>query len=189
MLLCGCFQATNKFYLDSDIATDVRLEGHFEAEPKTAGIFHSSTFDIQSGTNKHYVATFREQARWIKLDVVLFKNGTNVFLDISHLADNGIHDEAAGGPTPLQMLHVATKDKTHSVIRLHFLEDAIEFNYAFGNPVTLAIRKESGLKSKNDGGQMLLTDSTENLRKFIAKVGSDDSIFMMKARFVRRSSK
>src|SRR5450759_2449019 len=35
MVVSGCFQATNKFYFDSDITTDKRFEGRFGANSTT----------------------------------------------------------------------------------------------------------------------------------------------------------
>lgn len=183
--LCGCFQATNRFYLDSDIIADKRLEGRFEPHSETQATTQAQSLVIKLERNNHYVATYQEKEHWIKLDAVLFKSGTNLFLDISHLADNGTHNEPAVGPSGLDMLHIATRDKTHSVIRVRFFNGGVGFEYAYGNPVIMAIRKEPSLKVKTNEGQAILLDSTEKLRSFLAKVGSDDAVFRLKARFAR----
>jgi hypothetical protein len=185
LVLSGCFKATNKFYLDSDIITDKRLEGHFEPHPTTHATNQAQSLVIKLNPNKHYVATYQENDHWIELDAVLFKSGTNYFIDISHIADNGTHNEPAVGPSGLEMLHLATLDKTHSAIRVRFYDDGVGFEYGYGNPVFAAIQKEPSLKVKVDEGQAILLDSTENLRSFLAKVGSVDSIFQNKARFTK----
>src|SRR5690242_9336598 len=93
IILCGCFQATKKFYFDSDIVTDKRFEGRFEPNPLMHATNQSQSLVIKMGADKHYVATYQEEDHWIKLDAVLFKSGTNFFVDISRITENGTHHE------------------------------------------------------------------------------------------------
>ena len=188
LVLCvsGCFQATNKFYLNSDVITDNRFEGSFGDEATNQNSSARVSVTIKAGSNKHYIATYQEKDHWIKLDAVLFKCGTNIFVDISHLDDNGAPHEPAVGPSGLDLLLLATREKAHSAIRVRFFDGGVEFDSGIGNPIIGAIRKESGLKTKTDeNGTIFLTDSTEKIRSFLEKVGSDDSIFNQKSRLIK----
>src|SRR5882724_9364130 len=73
--LCGCFQATNPFYSESEVITDKRLEGSFEPEASLREQLGEESLVLELGADKHYLATYRHQDRWIKLDKVLFKRG------------------------------------------------------------------------------------------------------------------
>ena len=183
---CGCFQATNKFYSVSNITIDKRLEGKFGPEATDQSSSIKDSLLISLDKDKHYVATFQEGTNWIKLDAVLFKIGTNIFVDICHLADNGVTRNPAGAPTGLDLLRLATRDNTHSAIRVQFVEDQVEFQFGFGNPVAMAIAREPELKKKVQGeGSVILLDSTSKLQAFLAKIGHEDGIFPQKVRWNR----
>jgi hypothetical protein len=187
--LCGCFQATNKFYLDSDITTDKRFEGRFRTQGTNQNSSAGDSLIIQPDRDKHYVATYQEGENWIRIDAVLFKSGTNLFVDISHLADNGAPHNPGGAPSGLDLLRLATREKTHSAIRVQFAENGVEFQFAIGNPVVIAISREPTLKMKVQGeGSVILLDSTDKLRAFLGKIGNENSFFQQKARWTRTAN-
>jgi hypothetical protein len=168
----GCFQGTSKFYLESDIVTDGRLQGRFEAPTNP----DQPSLVITSAQKGHYLATYRENEYWIKLDLVLFRIGTNYFVDISHLADNGSPRNPGGAPGGVAALILATRDNTHSVLKTKFTESGMEIRYSYGNPPFLAMKKDPNLKWKVvEGGGMLL-DSTERVRSLVAKFANDESM-------------
>lgn len=184
--LCGCFQATNKFYLDSDIITDKRFEGRFGSGATNESPSGKQSLVIKLDKNKHYVATFTEGTRWIKLDAVLFKLGTNLFVDIGHLEDNGSEANPGGGPSGLDLIRIATAQKTHSAIRVQLDKQVVEFQFGYGNPVATTLLKEPQMKMKVQGeGAVLILEPTDKLRAFLAKVGNDNTIFSQKGRFIR----
>ena len=173
LLLSGCFQATEKFYLESDIVTDSRFVGMFAP----AGDPQTSSLSIEP-KGKHYVATFREGEKWIKLDTVLFKSSTNLFADITRIDDNGMPQNPGGGPTRLALLHLATADKTHSAFPVQFSTNEVEFRFAVGNMAALALTREPGMKVKLlNEARVLLLDPTDKLRTFLSKVGSQKALF------------
>ncbi len=168
----GCFQGASKFYLDSDIVTDARFEGRFEAPTNPD---HPSLL-IASAKNGHYLATYTEHDSWIKLDVVLFRLGTNWFADISQLADNGPSKTWRDAPGGVEILHLATREHSHSVLKLRLTESGMEVRYNYGNPVFLAMRNEPNLKWKVVEGGGMLMDSTVRVRSLVAKFANDDSV-------------
>jgi hypothetical protein len=158
--------------LESDIAPDGRLKGHFEAPTNPD---HPSLV-ITSAEKGHYLATYREDEYWIKLDLVLFRIGTNYFVDISHLANNGAPQNPGGAPGGVAALILATRHNTHSVLKLRFTESGMEVRYSYGNPPFLAMKNEPNLKWKVvEGGGMLL-DSTKRVRSLVSKFANDDSV-------------
>jgi hypothetical protein len=185
LCLCGCFQATNKFYLNSDVITDNRFEGSFRPEATNENSPTGESFVIKARSDKHYIATYQKNDHWIKLDIVFFKCGTNCFADLSHLADNGSRDEPAVGPSGLDLLLLATRDRTHSAIRIRFFKNGIEFDSNYGNPIYNAIIKDPRLKYKRDEGTIILTDTTEKLQSLLIRVGSDDYVFGNKSRLIK----
>lgn len=162
-LLCGCFQATNPFYSESEIRTDKRLEGSLVPEPRIRKQMGVTSLVLELQRNKHYSAICQQGDHWIKLDVVLFKKGTNFFVDISRLADNGTRHEPATGPSLLDMLHLATVDKTHSALPVRFSDDGVTFKFTSGNPVLSAIKEHPTLKFKDSEGSVILLDSIEKI--------------------------
>jgi hypothetical protein len=164
--------------LDSDVTTDKRFEGHFGTQATNQNSSARESLFIKLDRDKHYVATYQQGGDWIKIDAVLFKVGTNLFVDISHLADNGAPHNPGGAPSGLDLVRLATRDKTHSAIRVQFVENAVEFQFGYGNPVAMAISREPTLKIKLQGeGSVILLDSTDKLRAFLAKVGSENGVF------------
>ena len=84
----GCFQATNKFYADSDVITDSRFEGRFEPQLAANDPAVPCSALVKLKDHKHYVVTLEEGKAWIQLEAVLFKIGTNLFVDISQASDS-----------------------------------------------------------------------------------------------------
>src|SRR6185503_8865102 len=83
VLLCsGCFQAENPFYREPDIVTDKRLEGRFVTATTNSNSTPSDSYVVKPAKNRHYNITYREGDKWAELDAVLFKCGTNLFLDL-----------------------------------------------------------------------------------------------------------
>ena len=120
VLLCGCFQATNKFYTDSDVVADSRFEGRFEPTSAPNDPTVPCWAVVKLDRNKRYAVTVREGEDWIKLEAVLFKAGTNLFVDICQVADSTKHNDNGERPSTLEMLRRGTSDKNHVAIRCEF---------------------------------------------------------------------
>ncbi len=186
ILLCGCFQATNQFYTDADVVTDSRFEGRFEPQsaPNDEAVPCSALVTLDR--NKHYAVTVREREDWIKLEAVLFKAGTNLFVDISQVGDSEKHNNNGDRPSILKLLRRGTADKNHVALRCEFVENGIEGQIAAGVPFVRAINKDPTLNlRKVDDRFAVLLESTDRLRSFLAKVGSDPTVYMQKARWIR----
>ena len=184
--LCGCFQAANQFYADSDVVTDSRFEGRFEPQsaPNDPAVPCSALVKVDR--NKQYAITVQEREDWIKLEAVLFKAGTNLFLDICQVADGKKHHNNGDSPSVLEMLRRGTNDKNHVAIRCEFVKNGIEGQLAVGVPFVRAINKDPTLKlRKVDDHFAVLLDPTDRLRSFLARIGSDPAVFMEKVRWVR----
>lgn len=184
-LASGCFQANDRFYRDSDIVQDKRIEGRFlfaTNEP--------ASLVIKLAEKGHYSATVTEQGKWVELDLVLFKCGTNLFADVSRVADTGLREEPAVGPSALAMLHLATTYHTHSVLRLRFTRNGFEVGWNYGNSVYCALQKHPALKFKAgtetqpiDPHQRILTNPTDELYKLLQTEAANEEIFGFKSRF------
>jgi hypothetical protein len=180
----GCFEANNKFYRDSDIVSDKRLEGQFRSsDPQTNSPSYQPVV-IKSSEHGHYTAVWTEDSKWIKLDVVLFKCGGNLFLDMSRVADNGVNEEPAVGPGGLELLHMATLYNTHSVVRVRFTEKGFDVGWNHGNPVYDVLKQYRYLKFRAgteteplDRHQKILTNPTDELYEFLQTAGTNDSVF------------
>jgi hypothetical protein len=190
----GCFQANNKFYRDSDIINDKRFEGRFDDPDGQTNSPGYHPYVIKLGEHGHYIATCSEEDKWIKLDVVLFKCSTNMFLDISRIAVNGLKDEPGIGPTWLGLLQLATQYKTHSVIGIRFTDNGFQLGCNNGNPVYFALRKYPYLKFRTgtetepiDPHHKILTNPTEELYKFLQTEATNDEVFKFNGGFVRSS--
>ena len=189
-IVSGCFQANNQFYRESDIVRDKRLEGRFQ-EPNAQT--NSSTFlSIKLGENGHYTATFNASRKFIRLDVVLFKCGPNLFADIKRVADNGLNHEPAVGPSGLELLHMATQYNTHSVVRLRFNDKGFDVGCNHGNPIYNALQNYPYLKFRVgtkteplDPHQKILTNPTEELYKFLETAGTNETVFKFGGGFER----
>jgi len=133
-ILCGCFQATNKFYADSDVITDKRFEGRFEPQLAENDPVARCFAVVKLDGNNHYTVTVDEGKDWIKLEAVLFKAGTNLFVDISQLADNTKHNDVSDQARSfLRMLrHGTAGTKTNVAIRFEFVETGLEGQPARG---------------------------------------------------------
>jgi hypothetical protein len=184
--LCGCFQAENQFYADSDVLADNRLEGRFEPQSALNDPAVPCSALVTLDRNKHYAITVQERADWIKLEGVLFKAGTNLFLDICQVADSKEHNNNGDRPSVLEMLRRGTNDKNHVAIRCEFVENGIEGQLAVGVPFVRAINKDPTLKlRKVDDHFAVLLDPTVRLRSFLTRIGGDPAVFMQKVRWVR----
>lgn len=186
ILVCGCFQATNQFYSDSDIILDNRFEGRFEPQlaPNDPGVPCSALAKLER--NKHYGVTVHEGEDWIKLEAVLFKAGTNLFVDICQVADSRKHNNNPDKPSILAILRRGTAHKNHVAIRCEFVENGIEGQIAAGVPFVRAINKDRTLKLRPvDDHFAVLLESTDRLRSFLAKLGDDPTVFMQKVKWTR----
>ena len=185
-LLSGCFEATNKFYTDSDVINDNRFEGCFKPQLADNDPAVRCAALVKMGSDNHYTVTVREGKDWIKLDAVLFKTNTNLFVDICRLADSKEHTDNGDKPSYLAILRSITNDRNHVAIRFEFVENGIEGQPALGVPFVRAINKDPTLKlRKVDDHFAVLLESTERLRAFLSKVGDDPSVFMQKVRWLR----
>ena len=184
--LSGCFQATNKFYEDSGIITDQRFEGTFEPQRADNDPSIKCSAVVKLEHNDHYAITVRELDDWIKLDAVLFKAGTNLFVDLSQVEDNKKPSPKGDRPSRLEWLRQGTKDKDHVAIRFEFKEHGLEGQIALGAPFVRALRKDPTLKTRAvDDHFAVLLDPTEKLRSFLIKIGNDPSIYVQRAMWIR----
>jgi hypothetical protein len=190
-LLGGCFQAENPFYRDSDVITDRRFEGRFVGKADTNST--ASTFVVvKPAKNRHYTITYHENDKWVELDAVLFKCGTNLFVDMRRTADNGAHRQPAVGPSGVEVLQLATIYGSHAVVRVQFVTDGIQQSSAYGNPVAFALMKHPNLKLKAttkgepiEVGMAILTNPTEDLHQLLLEEGSNEDVFGFKAKWVK----
>ncbi len=193
LLLCGCFQAENPFYRESDIVTDKRFEGKFRSNKASS----TEYIVIKPGKEKHYSLTYYENGQWVEFDAVLFKCGTNLFVDLSKIADGGStpNRRVPGDPVPtgMQIAQLATIYNSHFVNRLRFVEDGFEGAAGQGNPVYDVLMKHPGLRFRKgtkrqplDGKIMILTNPTEELHKLLLKEGSNEEIFGFKGVTMKR---
>jgi hypothetical protein len=193
IVICGCFQAENAFYREKDIVTDKRLHGRFRVSDTNSS--SSLSVAIEPAAHQHYMATVSEGDKWIKLDSVLFKCETNLFLDISRISDNGTTPEPGVGPSALEMLQMATVYKTHSVLEVRFTEKGFQLGASHGNPVYYALQKYPSLKFKKtsasepvDPYQRIITNPTRDLFKFLQTVGTNYQVFQFNGEFIRSPS-
>jgi len=184
-MLSGCFQATNKFYEDSDIITDNRFEGSFEPQRADNDPSIKCSALVKLDRHNHYTITVREVDDWIKLDAVLFKAGTNLFVDLSQLEDNKKHSPK-GEFSQIEYLRQGTADKNHVAIRFEFKENGLEGHIAIGAPFVRALLKDRTLKTRPvDDHFAVLLEPTETLRSFLVKIGNDPSVYMQTAMWLR----
>jgi hypothetical protein len=192
LLSCGCFQAENPFYRKADIFNDKRFEGRFYPENVITNSTPSEFIVIKPGKDRHYTLTFHQNDKWVDLDAVLFKCGTNLFVDVSKIADNGVNSMPAVGPSGIEVMHLATLYDTHSVVRVRFVENGLQQGNAYGNPVYYALQKHAGLKFKKstsgqpiDPHQKILTNPTEELYELLLDAGNDDTVFGFKSTWIK----
>src|ERR1043166_1739665 len=185
----GCFQAENPFYRESDIVTDKRFEGRFTHASTNSNSTPSDFCVIKPAKNRHYNITYREDDKWAELDAVLFKCGTNLFLDLKKVADNGFHSQPAVGPSSgMEILHIATSFGAHCVLRVRFVEDGFQLSRGIhGNPLYDVLERHRNLKYKTSmqGQQIdphirIITNSTEELHALLMAEGSNDEVFGFK---------
>jgi hypothetical protein len=198
VLLCwGCFQAENPFYRASDIVTDKRLEGRFVSATTNSNSTLSDSYVVKPAKNRHYNITYREGDKWAELDVVLFKCGTNLFLDLKKVADNGVNSEPAVGPSSgMEILHIATMADAHCVLRVRFVEYGIQSSgVLYGNPLYTVLQRHSNLKYKTsiqgqpiDPHIRIITNPTEELHALLLAEGSNDEVFGFKGTMFRRDT-
>jgi len=195
LLCCGCFQAENPFYRESDIVTDKRLEGRFVSATTNSNSTVSDSYVVTPGKNRHYNITYREGDKWAELDAVLFKCGTNLFLDLKKVADNGVNSEPAVGPSSgMEILHIATAFDAHCVLRVRFVEDGVQSSGALhGNPLYTVLKRHPNLKYKTSAqGQpidphiRIITNPTEQLHALLLADGSNEEVFGFKGTMFRR---
>ena len=196
VLLCsGCFQAENPFYRESDIVTDKRLEGRFVSATTNSDSTLSDSYVVKPAKSRHYNITYREGGKWAELDAVLFKCGTNLFLDLKKVADNGVNSQPAVGPSSgMEILHLATIFSAHCVLRVRFVEDGIQSSGVLhGNPLYTVLRRHPNLKYKTrEQGEpiephiRIITNPTEELHALLVAEGSNEEVFGFKGTTVRR---
>ena|SRR5947209_2803443 len=196
ILACGCFQAENPFYGKSDIVTDKRFEGRFVPRTANTNSTPSEFITIKPAKDSHYQLTYRAGNEWVELDAVLFKCGTNLFVDISKIAASKIESMPAVGPSGTELLQLATLYNTHSVVRVRFTEGGIQQGSTHGNPVYYALQKHPNLKytvsapdKPIDPHMKILTNPTEELHKLLIDAGGDESVFGFKSDTVWIKSK
>jgi hypothetical protein len=130
----------------------------------------------------------QEREDWIKLEAVLFKAGTNLFVDICQVGDSRKHSNNGDKPSILEMLRRGTADKSHVALRCEFVENGIEGQIAAGVPFVRAINKDPTLNLKKvDDHFAVLLDSTDRLRAFLAKVGGEPTVYIQKAKWIKAS--
>jgi hypothetical protein len=187
IIFSGCFMADNKFYRDSDIITDSNFVGKFRRADSITNIQSSTpSLTIEAGANKHYIATFREETNWIKLDTVLFRLGTNTFVDIHRLDDSGeSHD-----PKEYQafaLFRGLLLDCPHCAIRVVVKDNQMELHSPEENLIFfLTANSEIKTTPMSKFPKLLkFTGSTEELRNFLIKHGSDGNSLKDRALWVR----
>ena len=195
LLCCGCFQAENPFYRESDIVTDKRLEGRFVSVTTNSSSTLSDSYVVKPAKNRHYTITYREGDKWAELDAVLFKCGTNLFLDLKKVAGNGFNSEPAVGPSSgMEILHIATAFDAHCVLRVRFVDDGIQSSGALhGNPLYAILQRHPNLKYKAsykgepiDPHIRIITNRTEELYALLLEEGSNDEVFGFKGTMFKR---
>jgi hypothetical protein len=165
--------ADNKFYLDSDIITDSHFVGKFWMVDSMTNIKSSpASLTIETEANKHYVGTFRAETNWIKLDTVLFRLGTNTFVDFHRLDDSGeSHDRG------FNLYRELGLNCPHFAFRLVVKDNQMEFK-ALTNEMAFMFGGTSEMKTSpalNHGSFVKFTGSTEELRNFLIKHFSNDA--------------
>jgi len=195
LLCCGCFQAENPFYRESDIFTDKRLEGRFVSATTNSNSTPPYSYVVKPAKNRHYNITYREGDKWAELDAVLFKCGTNLFLDLKKVADNGVNSEPAVGPSSgMEILHIATMFDAHCVLRVRFVEDGIQSSGVLhGNPLYSVLQRHPKLKYKTSNkGQpidphiKIITNPSEELHALLLAEGSNDEVFGLNGTLFKR---
>ena len=195
LLCCGCFQAENPFYRESDIVTDKRLEGRFVSATTKSNSTLSDFFVVKPAKNRHYNITYREGDKWAELDAVLFKCGTNLFLDLKKVADNGVNSQPAVGPSSgMEILHLATILDAHCVLRVRFVEGGFQTSGDLhGNPLYTVLQRHPNLKYKTstqgepiDPHIKIITNPTAELHALLLAEGSNVEVFGFKGTMVRR---
>jgi len=187
LLCCGCFQAENPFYRESDIVTDKRFEGRFGGSTTNSNSTPYDSCVIKPAANRHYNIKYREGDKWAELDAVLFRCGTNLFLDLKRVADNGVKTEPGIGPSStMEIVHIATMLDCHCVLRIRFVENGIQTSGALhGNPLWDALKRHPNLKYMTSfQGQpidsreiKIITNPTEELHALLLAEGSNDKVF------------
>ena len=194
VLCCGCFQAENPFYRESDIVTDERFEGQFVSATTNS---NSTPYfcAVKPAKNRHYNITFSEVDKWAELDAVLFKCGTNLFLDLRKVADNGVNSQPAIGPSSvMEILHLATICDAHCVLRVRFVEDRVQSSgVLYGNPLYTVLKRHPNLNYKTsiqgrpiDPHIRIITNPTEELHALLLAEGNNDEVFGVRDAMVRR---
>ena len=199
VLLCsGCFQAENPFYRESDIVTDERLEGRFGGATTGNSPTPSDSFVVKPAKDRHYSITCREGDKWAELDAVLFNCGTNLFLDLKKVADNGVNSQPAVGPSSgMEIIQIATMGGAHCVLRVRFVDDGIQSSGVLdGNPLYTVLKRHPNLKYKTsiDGQPIaphirIITNTTEELHALLMAEGSNDKVFGFDGTAIRRKEK
>jgi len=198
LVCCGCFQAENPFYRESDIVTDKRLEGRFGGAGTNSDSTPSGFYLVKPGKGRHYNITYHEGDKWAELDAVLFKCGTNLFLDFKKVADNGFHSEPAIGPSSgMEILHMATIFGCHFVLRVRFVGDGFQMSAVLhGNPLYEVLQRHPNLKYKTsyqgqrvDPQIRVITNPTADLQAVLLEEGGNEKVFGFKGRALVRREK
>jgi hypothetical protein len=188
--------ADNKFYRDSDVITDSHVVGKFRpAEVANLDSMNKyfpsqvTSLVIESKTNNHYIATYHQAEQWMKFDIVLFRLGTNTFVDVHWLADTGIDensrpkDEISG----YELLKGMAANCQHCAFRLDIKDNQIEFQLSWGIFLRKVIEDAPEMKTSPVGkGEVeKFIGSTEDLREFLIKHSSDKAAFKQRVLFIR----
>jgi hypothetical protein len=163
-VLTGCVPvALHPFYTEKDIAFDPALLGVW-AEKEG----EKDTWIFETGTNQSYRLTIKDDKRTDHVDAILFRLGTNTFLDLT-AGEHTFTEHKLDGFSAIHLMPVHSVSrvlKMGSELQLAFMDLEWLKKLLEKNPT--AIRHEKITGGMADG-QLVLTASTQELQNFVQK--------------------
>lgn len=172
--LQGCIvKSVHPFFKESDVVYKKQLEGDWTDGDKNHWRIHQNPYKPNS-----YELHFAKNGREVSLLGHLFMIDGEMYLDMMPVSDNS--EEALIFDLHLVPTHsiarVATLNEKEVIIKW-FNEEWLREMFASNRiKISHEIILDENPKSKEDG-MYLLTASTDELQKFVAKYGDDDAAY------------
>jgi hypothetical protein len=168
----ACISSLNPIYTEDDLVLDRSILGRWTDEEQ------SETWEFTCLDEKRYKLVHTdEKGQKAEFEAGLLKIGGKFFMDITPLKSRALSNELASG-------HVL---RTHSFIQMVQEGRGYRISYLEPKWVSAFLEKEpNAVRHSIIGGEVVLTDSTKNLQKFIAAAIDSPGAFSSSATMKRR---
>lgn len=187
LFMVGCVQSLHPLYHDKDRVEVPEIVGKWKSEAGQYWEFSKITdepsyflkyFDDGTSTGKKRVKTwvdegsFPKEAEYAYLDVNIVKLGGSYFMDFYPEGDNKSLDNM----NEMLKMHVMT---THTFAKLEIVDDQLHISHLDPEWLgSLFDKNKIRIKHEVVNGTVVLTASTNDLQKFIAKYADDKDAFI-----------